>query len=414
MSKLSIKILKFRPFQLLLLTRALAILAYQSQSVIVGWQIYSLTGSVFLLGLTGLFEAVPAIVMGFFAGAIVDMKGARISYALSIGLSVLSNIVLLVIAGGLFSVSHTIIVAIIFSGVFISGIVRSFIRPSSSAMISAIFTKEDMPAAMAVRSSIFQIATISGPILAGLVYGFSGVRAAWALTAGLAVLSFISALFLQPDSVREAKAEKETVVQSALLGWKFIFSNQVILSVMALDMFAVLFGGVTAMLPAYADQVLHVGAEGLGVLRSATAVGAIMTALYLSFFPLRYLSAKHLMLVIVGFGLCMIGFGLSKIFVLSVFFLALSGVLDGVSVIIRQTLVQILTPQDMMGRVSSINGIFITSSNEIGAFESGTAASILGLVPSVVFGGIMTLGIVATTAILAPKFRRTVIDTETH
>jgi len=200
-------------------------------------------------------------------------------------------------------------------------------------------------------------------------------------------------------------------MKSIVAGWKFILQKPVLLSVMTLDMFAVLFGGAVAMLPAFADQVLHVGSEGLGALRAAPALGAMVTALFLAVRPMRHLSAKRLLWVVAGFGVCMIGFGLSHIFWLSMLLLILSGMFDCVSMVIRSTLMQLLTPDNMRGRVSSVNSMFVISSNEIGAFESGTVARLIGLVPSVVLGGFATLLVVGVTALLSPQLRRTVVDT---
>ena len=210
----------------------------------------------------------------------------------------------------------------------------------------------------------------------------------------------------------QSSHKREPVVQSIKAGWSFIFGNNTLLSVMALDMFAVLFGGAVAMLPAYADQVLHVGAQGLGGLRAATAVGAGITAVWLGIYPLTVMRGATLLWVVAGFGLCIIGFGLSHVFWLSFLMLALSGAFDSVSMIIRQTLMQLLTPDTMRGRVSAVGSMFIISSNEIGAFESGVAATLFGLVPSVAIGGICTLIVVAATAWLSPKLRATAVTAD--
>ena len=201
-------------------------------------------------------------------------------------------------------------------------------------------------------------------------------------------------------------------MQSIRGGFQFILNNPVLLSVMILDMFAVLFGGAVAMLPAVADQILHVGSEGLGALRAASAVGAILMAMFLAIRPFRTIRATTLMWVIAGFGACIIGFGLSESFAVSMLFLVLSGMFDSVSMVIRGTLMQWLTTDEVRGRVTSVNSMFIISSNEIGAFESGVAAKLLGLAPSIVFGGAMTLLVVASTALLSPKFRRTQVKAE--
>jgi MFS family permease len=260
-------------------------------------------------------------------------------------------------------------------------------------------------------SSGFQFASILGPAIAGIIYGGYGARAAWLIPVILMCISFITILGIshhprkyKSDSIREPAAK------SIKTGWRFILRNPVMLSVMTLDMFAVLLGGAIAILPAYADQVLHVGSEGLGALRAAPAIGAIITALMLSVLPMQKIRGTTLLLVVAGFGVSIIGFGLSTHFYLSLAFLAISGAFDSVSMIIRATIMQLLTPDNMRGRVSSVNSMFIVSSNEIGAFKSGISASFMGLIPSVVFGGIGTLIVVAVTALLSPGLRKAVVD----
>ncbi|HEY1097230.1 MAG TPA: MFS transporter [Alphaproteobacteria bacterium] len=409
MTKLSFSVLQSRSFRLLLITRMFTQMALQAQAVIVGWQVYSLTKDVFLLGLTGLVEAIPAIGCAFFAGHIVDNTSPKKVYALCTGAMALNMLMLLLLAGGYIPLSEHALLIAIFVGVFISGVERSFNRPASSSMLPLIVERSSMPAA-AWQTSTFQIAVIGGPALAGLIYGGYGVHSAWLLPVFLMISAFFMSLFIKISPRLEQAAKREPVWTSIKAGWTFIWNHHVLLPVMALDMFSVLFGGAVAMLPAYADQILHVGAEGLGALRAAPAIGAVIMAVILSVQPLRYLSAKRLLWVFAGFGICMIGFGLSKIFWLSMVFLAVSGALDSINMVIRGTLMQLLTPNNMLGRVSSINSMFVSSSNEIGAFESGTAARLMGLVPSVVFGGVCTLLIVGMTAFLAPKFRETIVD----
>ena len=229
----------------------------------------------------------------------------------------------------------------------------------------------------------------------------------------------MTAMVLGLVSIYQLKTHHETEVHkrepawiSIRNGWAFIFQNPVILGVMLLDMFAVLFGGAVAMLPAYADQVLHVGPEGLGALRAAPAIGAVTTALVLALRPIKKIRTTTMLWSVAGFGVCMIGFGLSKVFWVSMTLLAVSGAFDCVSVVIRATLTQLLTPNAMMGRVSSVKSMFVISSNEIGAFESGTAARLFGLVPSVVGGGIATLIVVAVTLLVSPAMRGTVVNAD--
>ncbi len=304
------------------------------------------------------------------------------------------------------------IVPYLFFGVFMSGLARSFIIPASFTLLPQIVTRPDIPAASAWLNSGFQIAAIGGPAIAGYIYGQSGPGAAWIMPAAL--MSFACVLTMMVEVQHKKIEQRAPAVESIKAGWKFILGKPVLLSVMTLDMFAVLFGGAVAMLPAYADQVLHTDAEGLGLLRAAPAIGAVLTALFLALWPMKVLSARRLLWVVTGFGLCIIGFGFSTIFWLSAIFLALSGAFDSVSVVIRGTLMQLSTPENMRGRVSSVNSMFIVSSNEIGAFRSGVSANWLGLVPSVVLGGFATLLVVAVIAFSSPQFRRTVVNTDSE
>jgi MFS family permease len=411
MSQLYFTVLRLPNFRLLLLTRMCIGIALQAQAVIVGWQVYSLTHDLFLLGLTGLIEAVPAILCALVAGHIVDVNHPRTTYLVCLGALTINTFVLLLVAGGFVVVPGSLLFWI-FGGVFISGVARSFIMPSSFSLLARVVERKDLPSAAGWMSSGMQSAMMAGPALAGLIYGGYGPGVAWGIPVFTIAAAFMMMLFLKAPGNKPVPLEARlSAWESIREGWAFILKTPVLLSVMTLDMFAVLFGGAVAMLPAYADQVLHVGSEGLGLLRAAPAMGAVCMALVLAVRPMKKISAMRLLWVVTGFGICMIGFGLSEIFVLSMFFLALSGVFDSVSVVIRGTLMQWLTPDRMRGRVSAVNSMFIISSNEIGSFESGVAARYLGLVPSVVVGGIATLLVVGLVSMLSPQFRKTVIDT---
>ena len=412
MKNLSFSVLALRDFRLLLLTRFCIGVALQAQAVIVGWQIYSLTKDPFLLGLTGLTEAIPAIFCAFFAGHFVDTNHPRWIYIGCLAALVLNTGILLLMAGGILIEPGMHQIPWIFCGVFISGVARSFIMPSSFSLLARLVTRKDIPSASAWMSSGMQIAMIGGPAIAGLVYGGYGPRIAWLIPMFMVTMALAMMLLLRTPPIEKPVPTGLNMWESIREGWAFILSKPVLLSVMVLDMFAVLFGGAVAMLPAYADQVLHVGSEGLGLLRASPALGAVTMALILAVRPMQVISAKRLMFAVAGFGCCMIGFGLSKIFLLSVFCLALSGVFDSISVVVRGTLMQILTPDQMRGRVSAVNSMFIISSNEIGSFESGTAARFLGLIPSVVIGGFASLAVVASVAWLSPQFRKTVVETK--
>lgn len=403
--KLSFSVLRLREFRLLLLTRTLAIMAMQAQAVIVGWQVYSITGDPFLLGLTGLTEAVPAILCALFAGYIVDISNPQRVYMYCMGTLMLNTFILMLVGGGYIPMSESAMLIVIFSGIFISGLARSFAMPAAFSILPRIVPREEIPAAAAWQSSAFQMGAITGPALAGLIYGGYGPHGAWLFPVFLLVLAFLMVAAMRLPSFERTTARPKAF-ESIRDGWRFILGNRVLLNVMAIDMFAVLFGGAVAMLPAFANQILHIGAEGLGALRAAPAIGAMLTAMILALRPMKVISTRRLLFVVAGFGLCMIGFGLSTSFWISLVFLALSGAFDSVSMIIRGTLMQLLTPETMRGRVSSVNSMFIISSNEIGAFRSGVTTAWLGLVPSVVIGGLITLG-VAGVAARSKEFRET-------
>ncbi len=250
----------------------------------------------------------------------------------------------------------------------------------------------------------WQVAEISGPAIGGLVYGFFGVGWAYFFVSLFSLLGFVFFLIVKKRPMPEKK--EEPLLTSLATGLKFVFKNQILLSAISLDMFAVFFGGAVAVLPIFADQVLNVGAEGLGFLRAAPAIGAIMMSVYQAHHPLFEKAGRNLLLCVCGFGICIILFALSKNFLLTIFILMMSGLFDNVSAVIRHTILQLYTPDEMRGRVSAINGVFLGSSNELGSFESGLAAKLMGLIPSVIFGGSMTLAVVGMTNYLAPKLRK--------
>ncbi len=413
MSSLSTAVLKLHNFRLLLLTRFFAILAMKAQFVIVGWQVYSITEDPFMLGLTGLTEAVPAITGALFAGHVVDNNKPRTTYLWALTALLFNTLFLLVVAGGIVALPENTVLICIFAGIFVSGMARCLIAPSAFTLLALIVPKKDMPGAAAWRSSFFQISSIIGPAIAGLIYGGYGVTAAWCMPMTMMCFAFATMWHLEAKGQRKKpRSERIKASKSIKEGWSFIWNKPILLSIMTLDMFAVLFGGAVAMLPAFAAEILHVGSQGLGLLHAAPAFGAITTALVLALRPMRMMAGTRLLWVVAGFGVAMIGFGLSTHFWVSMFFLALSGAFDSVSMVMRGTLMQLLTPDTMRGRVSSVNSMFIVSSNEIGAFESGVAARFLGLAPSVVLGGIGTILVVGVTAILSPQLRNMVVDAE--
>jgi MFS family permease len=268
--------------------------------------------------------------------------------------------------------------------------------PSSLALMAQIVPRSLYANSSTWNSVLWHVGAVTGPAIGGLVYGFKGVEAAYA---GVIFFALVALLLLIP--IKKKPIVKSLLVESLkerlFSGLRFVFKNQIMLGALSLDMFAVLFGGAVAMLPVFANEILHVGPEGLGVLRAAPALGAITMSLFLAYHPPLKNAGKALVFAVTGFGVCMILFALSTNFYLSMAFLILSGMFDNISVVIRATIVQLMTPDEMRGRVASVNSIFIGSSNEIGSFESGLAASLMGLVPSVIFGGVMTLIVVGKT-----------------
>lgn len=410
---LSYDILKNRDFRRLMLTRLCGIFALQAQAVIVGWQVYSLTKDPLMLGLVGLTEAIPAIVFSLFAGHIVDKSRPHFVFRACLIVHCAISLFLLIVAGGLAGAGTQAILVMLFACVFLSGVTRSFIMPASFTLLARIVPRHNMPAASAWMTSGFQLAAITGPAIAGLIYGGYGATVAWCIPLAFLVVAVILISGISRDQRTFKNHDtREPVLRSMAAGWRFVVGNKVLLPIMALDMFAVLFGGAVAILPVFADQILQTGSEGLGLLRASPAMGSIITALYFALTPMRVIRGRTLLLVVTGFGLAMLGFALSTTFFAAAFFLALSGAFDSVSMVIRSTLMQLLIPDAMRGRVSALNGMFIISSNEIGAFESGLAASAMGLIPSLIFNGSMTLLIVGGTAFLSPQLRTLMVQTD--
>jgi hypothetical protein len=289
--------------------------------------------------------------------------------------------------------------------VALGGIARSFLVPARNALAAELVPRQLYPRAVAWRSGAWQVAAVVGPALGGLLYAFGSARLAYGIGAILFTLGFFC--LAQVHRVYTAnEAEEGSVIGSLGVGVRFVLHQPILLGAMTLDMFSVLFGGAVALLPIFADSILHVGPKGLGVMQSAPAAGAVAMSLILTHRPPFKRAGRALFIAVAGFGLAIIGFGLSRSFALSVALLAASGMLDMVSVVIRSTLLQVFTPPNLLGRVSAVNSIFIGSSNEIGAFESGVAAKLLGTVPSVLFGGAMTLLVVGLTAWRLPELRR--------
>lgn len=395
--------LRIADFRRLLISYATSTVAREAQIVVVGWQVYEQTKDPLALGMIGLAEALPFIAVALYAGHLADRASRRgIAAVATMGL-LLSAIALFVFTMHPQWIAHGLVWPI-YLVIFLSGIARSFNRPSLTALSAEIVPRELYANAVGWRTSTWQFAAVFGPAAGGLLYGFSGPAAAYAVVSLLMALALVALWFVAYESKPVAR-EDIPLGQSLALGVRFIRGQPVILSAMSLDLFSVLFGGATALLPVFA-KTLGVGPQGLGVLRAAPAAGSVVMGLWIAHRPPMRRAGPALFGCVALFGLTMIAFALSTNFWLSLAILTLSGMADNVSVVIRGTLVQTMTPENLLGRVSSVNQIFIGSSNELGAFESGLAARLLGTVPSVVFGGVMTLLVVAFTMWRAPHLRR--------
>jgi MFS family permease len=396
--------LRVREFVFFLTNRFFLTLGIQMQSVIVGWQVYDLTGDVLALGMIGLAEAIPFILVSFFSGHIADTFNRKHIILFFSFLFILVTGTLLYFSYDADSVIKQYGTTPIFIAIACVGIIRGFLSAALPSFMSQIIPRALYGNAATWNSTVWHIGSVVGPSIAGLLIAIN-YTTAYTIDISFIILSFIAMLFIASKPL-PLKEKGESLLTSISAGIKFVFKNQLILGALSLDLFAVLFGGAVALLPAFADQILHVGAIELGFLRAAPAVGAVIMALIIAYKPPTHNAGRNLFLSVGAFGLATILFGLSTNFYMAFFFLFLTGAFDNVSVVIRHTILQLSTPDNMRGRVSAVNGIFIGSSNEIGAFESGTTARAFGLKPSIIIGGILTIAVVLITAKLAPKLRK--------
>ena len=409
--------LRYKEFNTFLLLRFAMVFAWSMQFIIIEWQVYSLTKNPLSLGIIGLMEIIPAVAMALFAGHIVDQKEKKsLLFKCIVGFSIISiGLFLLtwppVVSGWKMD---TVLYAIYFM-VFLGGIVRSFLGPTIFSLLSLIVPKKAYSNAATWSSSVWQVGSVVGPAVAGFSIHWIGVHWSLCIVIAFSIFSIIALTQIESKPILNKKIG-EPVKESLKAGVRFVFNNPAILSSLSLDMFAVLFGGAVALLPIFAQDILKVGPEGFGVLRAAPAVGAFITMFVSAYVPMNKNAGMKLLIAIFGFGVCIIVFGLSTLYWLSVVALFFSGIFDGISVVIRQTILQLKTPDDMRGRVSAVNSIFVGSSNELGAFESGVTAKLMGTVTAVVFGGSMTLLTVLVTGFVSPSFRKLDLqkDLEAH
>ncbi|MBM4378414.1 MAG: MFS transporter [Deltaproteobacteria bacterium] len=379
-------------------SRLVSILGVQMESVAVGWQVYSLTRDPAALGLVGLLQFLPFILLALPGGHVADRCDRRVVLLCTHAVHALSALLLLAI-----SLSGTQDVRLIYGVLVLFGAGRAFSSPAGGALVPLLVPREHFTNAVTWSSTSWQVATIAGPAAGGLLYGAGGAKAVYALSAALAAAAFAFVLSL---SIRPGSRDSEPLTaDSVLAGFRYVWSQKLLLGSISLDLFAVLLGGAVALLPIYAQDILKVGPWGLGLLRSAPAAGAAAMAVWLAFHPLQGRAGHKLFWGVGIFGVATVVFGLSRNTWLSLLALAVLGAADMVSVVVRATLEQLATPDAMRGRVSAVNGMFIGASNELGEFESGMTAKLLGTVPAVVAGGVGTLLVVAAWLRLFPQLR---------
>lgn len=400
----SVRIIEYRN---LLLGRFVFIMGLRMMGTLVGWWVYNLTNDPFAIGLIGLSEVIPAISLALYAGHVIDISEKRKLILQGVLLYFLAVVVLIFLSADFTSthLSNHWTAICIYAVIFCTGIIRSFSGPVFGVLLAYIVPKDQLQNAITWNQGAWLSASVIGHALAGFLIALSGITGTLVFISVLIVLAFLFLLRLKQKPSVNIKGDKKTW-DSVKEGLKFVFKTKELLGAISLDLFAVLFGGAVAMVPVYARDILKVGPEGFGILNSASDFGAILIVILLTLFPLKRKQGKALMFAVAGFGICIIIFGLSEIFWLSFCALLIGGMVDGISVVVRGTIMQLKTPDNMRGRVLSVNSMFINSSNELGQFESGVTAKLLGTVPSVVFGGCMTLAVVIVTWFKAPALRK--------
>lgn len=394
-------------YRFLMSGRFLFVSAMRMMSTLIGWWIYVITENPLAIGLVGLSEVIPALSMALFSGHQVDVNDKKKIILTGVAGYFLLAIILFILSGfhaGKYSDEHLVTLCI-YGVFFVNGIIRSFIGPAMSASIAFVVPRNLLQNATTWNQGTWLSASVTGHAAGGFLIALIGISNTLLVICCLLVISFFLYTNIKPKPPQHLNTEQKTWA-SVLDGLRFVYRTKALFGAMAVDMFAVLFGGAVAMIPVYAKDILKIGPMGFGWLNAATDIGAIIIVVVLTLFPMKKAQGKKMLIAVAGFGVCIILFGLSKWFWLSFAALLIGGMLDGVSVVVRGTVMQLLTPDHMRGRVGSVSGMFILSSNELGQFESGLAARLLGVVPSVVFGGCMTLAVVITTWLKAPTLRK--------
>ncbi len=399
--------LRIPEFRSLVIGRFIFIMGLRMMSTLVGWWIYNLTNAPIAIGIVGLSEFIPAVSLALYAGHVIDLSEKRKLMLTGVSLYALASLLLLFLSSpvGTNHLKPHVMAVIIYLIIFGTGIIRSFTGPIFNVMLAQVVPKNKLQNAITWNTGGFLSASIIGHALGGFLIAGLGNTGTLTVVVILIVIAFLVLTRLQPVRPLNERGEKRTW-DSVKEGLHFVFRTKELLAAISLDLFAVLFGGAVALIPVYARDILKVGAEGFGLLNAASDIGSICVVILLTIFPPRRKQGLKLLIAVAGFGTCIIIFGLSTLFWLSFIVLLISGIMDGISVVTRGTIMQLKTPDHMRGRVLSVNSMFINSSNELGQFESGMMARLLGVVPSVVFGGCMTLLVVGVTWFKAPTLRK--------
>jgi MFS family permease len=410
LSSAALQVFQIRDFRLFIALRLLVTLAVQMQFSTIYLQVYyEYTDNEFVLGLIGLAEAVPFILTSFFSGHFVDIIPKKRIMLTCTFLLMLGAVLLYFNASSLFRFLSGAGIGTLFAVVFAFGIIRAFLGATTNPFLSQLVPRTSYTQSATWNSTAWHMGAILGPVLSGLVYAYGdkfNAATCHAIEAALLAASMLLMLLISNPGAPAPREAHETLLSSIKVGLRFVYHNRMVLSAISLDLFAVLFGGAVILIPAFTDKVLHLGPEAYGLLRTSPAIGAVASAFVMAVFPPARKAGVALLWSVAAFGFFTILFGLSTNYWLAFACLFLTGSFDNVSVVVRHSILQLMTPDHMRGRVSAINNIFVGSSNEIGAFESGVTARLMGLVPSIVFGGAMTIVVVLGIHRLNPKLKK--------
>jgi MFS family permease len=393
-----------KEFTHFIFARLLFVLGLRMITTVVIYQVFHLA-STYMVGFAGLAEFIPAVIAALYAGHYIDKHNKKNILVWSYAFYTICGLTLALVSLPGLHFDNATKLYVIFTVVFCTGIIRSFAGPAANSMIAAIVRRDQLQRAISYNSSTWLISSIGGHAVGGLLIAFIGISGAYFVTAGLIILAGMFALQLHPKPPVNA-LEKEPMLTSIKKGFSFVYHNKNLLGVISLDLFAVLFGGAVAFIPEVASTILHTGPIGYGFLNAAMDIGSLISVAILVKYPMKQKQGLKMLLAVAGFGICIIVFGLAKVYWLSFMALMVAGLFDAVSVVVRGTILQLFTPDELRGRVASINLIFINSSNELGQFESGVTSRIFGTLPAVIFGGAMSVLVVAGTWLKFPKLRK--------